>query len=190
MVQERSTSLGAEADAGPSDLPPLSWDGLEAILMVGRHGTVRAAARRIGVAHTTLAKRIAAAERELGTVAFVKSVKGYVPTEDGRRIIAHAERMGFEVRAIRSQIGAVAAGEALRGTVRVAMISPILTAVLAAHLETFAIRHPGLALDLVLDDRLADLDRQQADIAVRLQSDPAPGLVGRRLCAVSSALSK
>ena len=61
-MRDRSTAAG--------------WDGLRAILLVGRHGTVRAAADAAGVAHTTLARRVAAAERQLGIVAFVRSVKG------------------------------------------------------------------------------------------------------------------
>ena len=44
----------------------LSWDGMQAILLVARHGTVRAAASEIGVAHTTLAHRISVAEQTMG----------------------------------------------------------------------------------------------------------------------------
>ncbi|MFY0681386.1 MAG: LysR family transcriptional regulator [Thalassovita sp.] len=165
MVQKRSTRV--------------SWDDLEAVMLVGRYGTVRAAAERIGVAHTTLAKRVSSAERTLGTVAFVRSVKGYTPTEAGRRVIAHAEKMAFEANAVVRHVGG--ADSELAGNVRISLVGSVLSDVLAPHLNAFAIRYPKITLEFDTRDGILDLDMQQADIAIRFQDNPNPDLVGRKI---------
>jgi DNA-binding transcriptional LysR family regulator len=164
----------------------LSWDDLEAILLVGRHGSVRAAAEQIGVAHTTLAKRISAAERSLGIVAFIRSAKGYRATEAGRTVIAHAERMSFEANAVTRHVGGV--DEALSGTVKISLLGTVLSHILAPHLNSFSIRYPQITLEFIAEISLADLNRQKADIVVRFQDNPREDLYGRRVAEMRSAL--
>jgi len=48
----------------------MDWDGLQVFLAVARSGRVSAAARRLGVEHTTVARRIAALEKTLGVSLF------------------------------------------------------------------------------------------------------------------------
>src|SRR5260221_963416 len=111
MVQNHSTSV--------------SWDNLAAVLAVAQSRSIRRAAETLGVAHTTLARRVEAAERALGVIAFVRSSRGYTPTDAGRAIVAHAERMAEESDAL-SRV--VAGGDqAPRGNVRVTMPPAILT---------------------------------------------------------------
>lgn len=163
----------------------LSWDGLEAIALVGQHGTVRSAADKIGVAHTTLAKRIASAELQLGIVAFVKGPKGYVATASGREIIAHAERMTHEARAIQKTVAGV--DVELAGTVRISLLPSVLSEVLADRLNGFAAEHPLIQLEFITNDAFSDLDQNRADIAIRFQDNPSEHLHGRRVTTMCDA---
>ncbi|WP_299603341.1 LysR family transcriptional regulator [uncultured Tateyamaria sp.] len=162
------------------------WDGLQAILLVARHGTVRAAATEIGVAHTTLAHRIAVAEKAMGVTAFVKSVRGYALTDEGAQIVEHAERMAAESEALARSLDG--AGKVARGPVTVSMNASLLTHVAAASVATLRARHPNIALTFLLGDAFADLDRRDSDIVLRMQNAPAPSLFGRRLCQVRSTV--
>ena len=168
MVQKRSAQI--------------SWDDLSAILVVARSRSIRRAAETLGVAHTTLARRVEAAERALGVVAFVRSPRGYVPTESGRAIVVHAERMAEEADAL----GRAVAGRDLtpRGTVRVTMPPVMLTHCVAPSLTVFRKRFPAIRLDLDTGLGLRNLDRQEADVAIRLQNAPLEDLVGVRIGAV------
>lgn len=171
MVQKHSTKL--------------SWDGLEAICLVGRYGTVRRAAKHIGVAHTTMAKRIALAERRLGVVAFVRGPKGYVPTAAGNKIIAHAERMSHEVAAITKDV--TDADSVVSGRVSVSLLPSVLSNVLNEQLGSFVARYPQIQLEFITDGALSDLDRNRADIVVRFQDNPAEHLWGRKVAAMFEA---
>jgi len=162
-----------------------AWDGIAAILAVSRARSIRAAAELLGVAHTTLARRIEAAERALGVVAFVRSSRGYTATDAGKAIVGHAERMAEEVEAL----GRVIAGgdQVPRGSVRVTMPPAILTHCVAPVLATFHARFPAIRLELDTGHGFRDLDRQEADVAIRLQNAPLDDLVGVRIGNVREA---
>jgi len=164
----------------------LSWDDLAVILAVARSPSVRAAADLLGVAHTTLTRRIEAAETALGVVAFLRGSKGYAPTDAGQLIIAHAERMESEAETLQR---AVAGGDrTLSGVVRVTMPPTILTHLVAAQLPLFRRQFPAIDLHIAAGHALMDLERQQADVAVRAQQSPAQDLVGVRIGAVHEAV--
>ena len=163
-----------------------AWDDLHAVGLVARHGTVRGAAAAAGVAHTTIAHRVAAAEAALGVTIFVRGPRGYALTDAGREVAAHVERMAFEARTLGRYVGG--GDRDVAGTVRVSLIGTLLTHVLAPHLPGFAARHPGVVLHFSTATAFADLDRQVADVAVRFQDAPGADLVGTRVGEVFAAL--
>ena len=78
----------------------LDWDSLRYFLEVAR--TQRAsAARKLGVEHTTVSRRIRALEAELDTLLFEVARRGFVLTEDGQRLFVHAEQMESAVHSAR-----------------------------------------------------------------------------------------
>ncbi len=165
MVQKRSTRV--------------SWEDLEAILLVGRSGSVRRAAEQIGIAHTTLAKRVAAAERALGVVAFVRSASGYAPTKAGELVMAHAERMEREASAMSLHVAG--ADEDVAGRVTVSVMTPVLCEFLAPHLDAFSVRYPDISVEFEITTHMSDLNRHTADVAIRFQDNPDKELVGSRI---------
>lgn len=155
------------------------WDDLAAILAVARGGSIRQAAEALGVSHTTLARRIEAAEGRLGVRAFLRGPRGFVLTEAGRQMLDHLERMDEAADAL----GRAVAGKdaAPRGRVRVSMPPAVLTHCLMEVLPRFTARYPGIELDFDMRYSFSDLDRNAADIAVRYQEDPPEHLVGTRI---------
>ena len=67
----------------------MDWDNLRFFLELSRSGTLVAAARRLGVDHTTVARRIQALEKETGTPLFAREAGGHRLTEAGRRLQPH-----------------------------------------------------------------------------------------------------
>lgn len=165
MVQIRST------------LP--AWDDLEAILLVSRSKSIRAAAEELGVAHTTLARRIEAAEDRLGVKAFVRSTQGYALTEAGQTMVAFIERMAEEADALRRGLGD--ADRVPQGLVRVSLPPAVLTHCIMAALPRFHLAYPRITLDFDVRYSFSDLDRNDADVAVRYQAKPQDHLVGVKI---------
>jgi len=164
----------------------LSWDDLEAILLVATHGSVRRAAETVALAHTTLAKRIAAAERSLGIVAFVKSQRGYVLTRAGEQAVERINAMSLEARKLRAEVAG--ADDTVAGEVRISLFPAVVTHVLAPALAELGARHPCLTLKFQTAGAFADLDRNRSDIAIRFQDQPSAHLWGQRVATTSDAV--
>lgn len=169
MTAQKNTAKGATG----------KWDLLRVVLALGRGGTLSAAARALGVDHTTVARYLESLELELAAPLFERSPLGFTPTPLGDEVLATAERMEDEVIGLlRRTEGTVSE---LTGFVRLTT-TPFLSARLfAPALGGFLRLHPGLQVQLVGDNRTLDLSRREADVAVRMSRPQVPGLVTRRL---------
>lgn len=156
------------------------WNDLSSFLGVVRGGSTLAAARQLAVNQTTIARRIAALETALGTQLFERRADGYRLTEQGRALVAHAEAIEREA------VGIISLSEtwrrAAKATVRLTTTDTMLSLVVAPAVREVQAAHPGLAIELIADDRLLDLMRGEADVAIRAGARPlARGLVRLRL---------
>ena len=71
----------------------VDWDNLQVFLAIARAGRISAAARRLEVEHTTVSRRLAALEAELGVPLFHRTAAGYVLTPHGHNVLSSAETM-------------------------------------------------------------------------------------------------
>ncbi|WP_028312902.1 LysR family transcriptional regulator [Derxia gummosa] len=152
----------------------MDWDNLRYFLELSRSGRLAVAARRLGVDHTTVSRRVQALETAVGQPLFVREAGGHVLTEAGRRLLPQAEVMESACLAIEPQPGAAALDDRLSGLVRIGATEGFGTRVLAPALAAFGQRHPHVAVDLLAVPRLVSLSRREADIVVTLER-PARG---------------
>ena len=158
---------------------PPGWDELRTFTEVARDGSLSGAARRLGFTQPTVGRHIDALEAAFGLTLFTRSPRGLTPTPAALALEPHVEAMATAAAAL----GRVASGEAAadRGAVRVTASDVIGCEVLPAILATFHAAHPGIAIELALSNRTADLARRDADIAVRMVRPTQSGLVARRI---------
>lgn len=146
----------------------MDWDGIRYFLEVARTQRVSAAARRLGVRHTTVSRRIHLLEQSLDTVLFNKSkASGYTLTEDGQRFFAHAERIESVLLSAQEEVSGQAA--ALSGHLRVGATEGFGSYVLAPLMVDFERRFPDITLDLMPVPRFISLSKREADIAISLE---------------------
>jgi DNA-binding transcriptional LysR family regulator len=70
----------------------IDWDDVRYFLAVARGGSVRAAAERLKVNHSTVLRRIAHLEERLGAQMFEKLPSGYRLTDTGEEVLEFAEQ--------------------------------------------------------------------------------------------------
>jgi len=161
-----------------SSLASLAWDDIRFFVAVAREGSLSGAARQLRVEHSTVARRVGALESHIGVRLFDRLPRSWALTEEGEALLAPAERLEQEVLAFAR---AAAANTADQGTVRVsappAFASHFIVPLWAAQAD----RWPGIALDIVGELRSANLQRRDADIAIRFMRPTEPGLAVRRL---------
>jgi len=157
----------------------VNWDDVRIFLAVARAGQILGAARRLGLNHATVGRRLDALEAALGARLFLRRPAGCEPTAEGARFLDVAERMEREVL----EAGALLGGQdvALSGTVRIGAPDGFGTAFLASRLGAFAERHPAITLQLVPVPRAFSISRREADIAVTVERPREGRLVARKL---------
>lgn len=157
----------------------MNWDHLRYFLQVARSGRLLHAAEKLGVEHTTVARRISQLEQQLGQTLFIRARQGYQLTESGRQLLIQAERMEDASVWIEQQIGNTDNG--MTGLVRVAATEGYATSFLAQHLSQLSTQHPDLSIDLLAMPRLLNLSRREADILITIERPPQGALVITKL---------
>ena len=147
----------------------MDWDNLRYFLELARAGTLAGAARRTGVEHTTVARRIQALEKQMGAPLFAREAAGHRLTEAGRALLPAVEAMETAVLGVENSAPANAVSKGLSGLVRVGATEGFGTMILAPHLARFTLAHPGLSIDLLALPRLLHLSRREADIVISLE---------------------
>lgn len=157
----------------------MQWDDLRYILAVARAGTMAAAARRLEVDQTTVARRVAAAEAALGTRLFDRRQRRLSLTPAGEAAVARAARVEHEIEALEQGIGDDAA--LVAGTVRITAVPVLVNHLLVPAAGSLLSTHPRLRLELIAEPRNLDLTRGEADIALRLARPEKGSAVARRI---------
>jgi len=143
-----------------------NWDDLRVVLGVARTQSFAGAARRLGVNESTVARRIAGAERRMCALLFERTRSGLIPTHAGAQIIQQAEAIELEIQAVQARISGM--DEQVAGTVRITSVPIIVNHVLAPALPELLTLHPFLNIELIADQRDFSLTKREADIALRL----------------------
>ena len=155
------------------------WDDLRVFLAAFREGSCAAAGARLGVNQSTVSRRIAALESDLGVRLFDRTPEGLVPTAAAEEIVPRAEL--FEATAAELLDVVDGLDSRLGGVVRVALPDVIASELIAPALPDFLRKHPGLRLELIAGDAILDLSRREADLALRFVRPESGDLVVRRV---------
>jgi DNA-binding transcriptional LysR family regulator len=164
----------------------MNWDDVRVFLAVARAGRVSAAARRLDVEHTTVARRLAALEAELGVSLFYRTTTGYLLTAHGQSLMAPAEEMEQSSMALAAS--AREGSAAVAGRVRIALAPEFASHWLAPQLPAFRAAHPQIALQVLVGTRQRDLSRGEADLAVQSPRPPQQQLVTVRIARTTVSL--
>ena len=164
----------------------MDLDGLSAILAVERTGSLSAAAERLGISTSTVWRRVAGLERELGLRLIDRRPDGATLTPHGCTIAGLAHAAAEHTSQILRT--AVALREGLAEPVRVSATEPLIAEVLAPALPMLWVRHPELRVSLTVSNELVSLARREADIAVRMARPVGDSLLARKLTAIRFGL--
>lgn len=159
----------------------LDWDSLRHFLEVARTQRVSAAARKLGVEHTTVSRRIRALENQLDTVLFEKSrSSGFTLTEEGQRLFVQAEQMEGTVQEVYEQLSGM--GQALSGHIRIGATEGFGTYVLTPLAADFQRCYPHITLDIMPVPRFVSLSKREADLAITIERPQRGPYVCSKLC--------
>lgn len=153
----------------------LRLDDLQVFVRTADRGSLSAAAREIGISPALASAAVKRLEGELGLRLFVRTTRSLSLTAEGTQYLEHAREA---LRLLRAGSDALAAGkDSFGGTLKIAMPSDLGRNLLLGWLDAFHRRHPKLHYQLSVSDRLADMVRQQVDVAIRYGEQDDSSLV-------------
>ena len=164
----------------------LDLTDLRLVAAILREGGLSQAARALGVNHSTAFRRLGALEERLNEELFDRRAGHYEPSATALMLAESAGRLEEEMLALERRL----AGKdgRVEGRVRITAPDDIAQELLPTALARLRSEHPGLLLELAIDNQLLSLTHREADIALRPTRAPEETLVGRAVGKLSSAL--
>ena len=185
-LADADDDTATDAAAGTSSSTGIAWEWYRSFLAVLREGSLSGAARALDLTQPTVGRHVAALEAQVGQSLFVRTPAGLLPTEASLALRSYAEAMDSTAAALERT--ARSHGDGVRGIVRVTASEVIGVEVLPPLIAGLRERHPALIVELVLSNRVQDLLRREADIAIRMTPPKQEQLIARRVGVIEVGL--
>lgn len=155
------------------------WNLLRSFLAVYDTGTLTEAAQRLGCTQPSVGRHVRQLEALIGETLFVRRPGRLVPTPRAAALFEATLGMRLAVRdAQRLFTGEVAQ---VAGVVRLSVAEAYGYHVVPQILLPLLHAHPGLEIELTVSNRIDNLLRRDADIAVRFMRPEQEGVIARKL---------
>lgn len=152
--------------------------GMRIFVRVVDSGSFSAAARRLGVAPSSVSRQINDLEEELGAVLLARTTRKLSLTEAGEIFCERARNIINDVDEAKlalSQLGSPS------GILRVTAPSGIGREMVASAIPDFLDRYPGIKIVLSLTDQIVDIVDTGIDVAIRAGRQQDSSLKARRI---------
>lgn len=157
------------------------WDDLRLFLAVARAESLSGAGRVLRLDPATVGRRIARLEEAVAARLFVKSPQGYALTDDGQRLLAHAERVEQAMQGAWEELRAGQGAGGLSGQIRIGAPDGCANYLLPQVLAAICGENPGLEVQVVALPRVFNLSRREADMAIGVSRPTAGRLTVQKL---------
>jgi DNA-binding transcriptional LysR family regulator len=152
---------------------------MQTFARVVESGSFSAVAREANTTQSAISKQVAALEKVLGAKLLSRTTRSLALTEEGERYFEQTRRLVAEIAEAESTL--VRGEGKLTGWLRVAASVGFGRLKLMPLVQSFLADHPGVKIDLKLNDGFIDLIEQGIDVAVRIGELADSGLVARRV---------
>jgi DNA-binding transcriptional LysR family regulator len=157
----------------------LDVQSLTLLVQILDAGNLAEAARRMKMSRANVSYHLNQVERAIGQQLIRRTTRRLEATEIGLKLYAHGRVIQNELLAARESIATL--GQELSGRVRLSVPSGYGQLAMSPWLLEFKRLHPAIVLDVLFENRVEDLMRDEVDVAVRVLSEPPQNLVARDL---------
>lgn len=148
---------------------------LEAVVAVAAQGGFRSAARELGISSSALSQQIATLEARMGVRLFNRSTRSVVLSAAGEQFVAEIVPA---LAAIRNAVEHVDEHRAEpTGTLRINSSIGAIRMVLAPVVLEYMHLHPQMAVEIVTEGALVDINAQGFDAGIRIREAVPPDMI-------------
>jgi DNA-binding transcriptional LysR family regulator len=142
-------------------------------------GNLSAAARRLKMTRANVSYHLNRLEKTLGQQLVRRTTRRVEATEVGQRLYEHGRKIRTELTMAKDSVREL--GHMLRGRIRLSIPSGFGQVVMSDWLIDLKRQYPGIVLDVMFENHIVDMLRDEVDISVRVMSNPPQNLVARPL---------
>lgn len=155
------------------------WDDLRIFLAVARSESLSGAGKALRIDPATVGRRIARFEEALSARLFAKSPQGYVLTDEGARLVPHAEAAEQAMAGAAEELHGGTG--ALTGQIRIGAPDGCANYLLPQVVAAICDDNPGLEVQIVALPRVFNLSKREADMAIAVSPPSAGRLTVQKL---------
>ena len=155
------------------------WNWIRVFLAVCEQGSLSAAARNLGMSQPTLSRHIQQMEHATGLNLFKRTTQGLTPTAAAQNLLAPCQQMQQVAHGLEREISGQ--NQTLQGNIRVSANELVGSYLLPAAITEFQNLHPKVSLELLIDNQVSNLNKREADMALRMFRPTQADLVVKRL---------
>ncbi len=154
-------------------------NALQLLVEIVDAGSLAEAARRLKMTRANISYHLNQLERALGTQLVRRTPRRLEATEVGQRLYLRGQAIQQELLAAREEVTTLS--QSLRGRVRLSVPSGYGHLVMTDWLIAFKRQYSGIVLQVLFENRVDDLLRDEVDVAVRVLPEPPQALVAREI---------
>ena len=155
------------------------WNRARAFLVTAEEGSLAAAARALDMTQPTLGRQVAALEKELGVDLFNRRGRGLELTPNGVKLVDHVRAMGDAAN--RLSLSATGKSDIIEGSICITSTELLTTFALPPMIQKLRQSEPGIEIEIISTNDETNLNRREADIAIRSFRPSQPELIIKKL---------
>lgn len=151
----------------------------ELFATIVEEGGLASAGRRLNISSAMVSRRLMRLEARLGARLIHRTTRRLSLSPAGERL--HADLRGILAAIAEAERRVSGASPAISGPLSITAPTSFGRMHIVPYLAGFLDRYPGIELRIDLSDDFTDLFAARIDLAIRIATDPGPGLYGRRI---------
>ncbi|MBL1321588.1 MAG: LysR family transcriptional regulator [Methylophaga sp.] len=162
------------------------WNRARAFLVTAEEGSLAAAARALDMTQPTLGRQVAALEQEIGVDLFNRRGRGLELTPNGMKLVEHVRAMGDAAN--RFSLSATGKSDIIEGNICITTTELLATFILPPMIQKLRQSEPGIEIEIISTNDESNLNRREADIAIRSFRPSQQELIVKKLYDVKGHL--
>jgi DNA-binding transcriptional LysR family regulator len=155
--------------------PEPSFDDLSVFIAVCRAGGFRSAAKQLGLSPSHVSETITRVEAQLGVPLLSRTTRSVMPTEAGRQLADRISPLLAETRAALYEV--TTSRKEVRGLLKLNVTGAVMVDILPPLIGRFLTQHPGVRVEIMVDDRLVDITQAGCDAGIRYREHLAQDMI-------------
>jgi DNA-binding transcriptional LysR family regulator len=156
----------------------MNLDGIEVFVKVVQAGSFSQAAKILGMPNSTVSAKVSQLERRLGVTLLQRTTRKVSLTQAGETYFRRCVEALDALQAAESELGN--SQNEPKGLLRLTAPVDIGHSVLPVVIRAYLQKHPQMAIDLIVTNRVLDLVTERIDLAIRAGNLKDSGLIARR----------